>query len=169
VRMTTKKHLKRRARTRATVTGEPYATALRSVRRQQESRMPSTSSPIETAIAHCSFCGKPNTEVQRLVAGPGVFICNECVALCATIIEGAASDSTEEVSARRAAYRERSNEEILAALPALVRAADRVEGELAALVSRLRERGAAWDAIAGATGSSVDAVRDRFHSRVPGG
>jgi len=30
----------------------------------------------------CSFCGKPHTQAARLVAGPGVFICNECVALC---------------------------------------------------------------------------------------
>ncbi|MCR2033645.1 ATP-dependent protease ATP-binding subunit ClpX [Anaerofustis stercorihominis] len=31
---------------------------------------------------HCSFCGKTQSEVKSLVAGPGVFICNECVALC---------------------------------------------------------------------------------------
>ena len=36
----------------------------------------------------CSFCGKPNAEVQRLTAGPkGVFICNECVALCNKILD----------------------------------------------------------------------------------
>lgn len=35
----------------------------------------------------CSFCGKPNEEVQRMIAGPkGVFICNECIGLCNTII-----------------------------------------------------------------------------------
>lgn len=35
----------------------------------------------------CSFCGKPNGEVERMIAGPnGVFICNECVALCNEII-----------------------------------------------------------------------------------
>ena len=35
----------------------------------------------------CSFCGKPQNEVDRLIAGPGVFICNECVELCQTILE----------------------------------------------------------------------------------
>ena len=30
----------------------------------------------------CSFCSKPSTQVAKLVAGPRVFICNECVALC---------------------------------------------------------------------------------------
>jgi len=37
--------------------------------------------------AYCSFCGKSSTEVKKLVAGPGVFICNECVALAQQIIE----------------------------------------------------------------------------------
>ena len=35
----------------------------------------------------CSFCGKPQEQVRRLVAGPGVFICDECVELCREIIE----------------------------------------------------------------------------------
>jgi hypothetical protein len=34
----------------------------------------------------CSFCGKPKSEVGRLIAGPGVYICNECVGLCNEII-----------------------------------------------------------------------------------
>ena len=37
----------------------------------------------------CSFCGKANDQVDKLVAGPGVFICNECVNLCCEIIEKA--------------------------------------------------------------------------------
>lgn len=35
----------------------------------------------------CSFCGKSADEVDRLIAGPDVFICNECIDLCASIIE----------------------------------------------------------------------------------
>jgi len=34
----------------------------------------------------CSFCGKPQTQVAKVVAGPGVLICNECVALCNDIM-----------------------------------------------------------------------------------
>jgi ribosomal protein L37AE/L43A len=34
---------------------------------------------------HCSFCQKPKTEVARLVSGPTVHICNECVGLCEEI------------------------------------------------------------------------------------
>ncbi|UQS82751.1 ATP-dependent Clp protease ATP-binding subunit ClpX [Bombilactobacillus folatiphilus] len=37
----------------------------------------------------CSFCGKSQDQVQRIVAGPGVYICNECVDLCKQIIDDA--------------------------------------------------------------------------------
>lgn len=40
-----------------------------------------------TGIAYCSFCGKSSDEVKKLVAGPGVYICNECVALAQEIID----------------------------------------------------------------------------------
>lgn len=35
----------------------------------------------------CSFCGKSHSEVKKLIAGPGVYICNDCVEVCADIIE----------------------------------------------------------------------------------
>ena len=41
----------------------------------------------ENKIISCSFCGKTETEVSRMIAGPGVYICNECVELCETILE----------------------------------------------------------------------------------
>lgn len=37
-------------------------------------------------ILHCSFCGKSQHEVRKLIAGPSVFVCNECVDLCIDII-----------------------------------------------------------------------------------
>lgn len=40
----------------------------------------------------CSFCGKTDRQVERLIAGPGVFICNECVALCQDILEEGRED-----------------------------------------------------------------------------
>ena len=35
---------------------------------------------------HCSFCGKPQEQVRKLVAGPGVYICDECIELCSEIV-----------------------------------------------------------------------------------
>ena len=37
-------------------------------------------------ILYCSFCGKSQHEVRKLIAGPSVFICDECVELCSDII-----------------------------------------------------------------------------------
>ena len=42
---------------------------------------------INTDKLNCSFCGKAQNEVKKLIAGPSVYICNECVDLCNDIIE----------------------------------------------------------------------------------
>ena len=36
----------------------------------------------------CSFCGKTQDKVVKLIAGPGVFICDECIGICLEIIDG---------------------------------------------------------------------------------
>lgn len=38
-------------------------------------------------VLYCSFCGKSQHEVRKLIAGPAVFVCDECVAMCNTILE----------------------------------------------------------------------------------
>ena len=38
-------------------------------------------------LTMCSFCGKSHSEVKKLIAGPGVYICNECIEVCSTILE----------------------------------------------------------------------------------
>ena len=43
---------------------------------------------------HCSFCGKSQHEVEALIAGPTVYICDQCVGLCDNIIEDQAIDRT---------------------------------------------------------------------------
>ena len=35
----------------------------------------------------CSFCGKSQDEVERMIIGPGVNICNECITLCASLLD----------------------------------------------------------------------------------
>jgi ATP-dependent Clp protease ATP-binding subunit ClpX len=37
-------------------------------------------------VLYCSFCGKSQHEVKKLIAGPSVFICDECIELCNDII-----------------------------------------------------------------------------------
>lgn len=43
----------------------------------------------------CSFCGKPQEQVRKLVAGPGVYICDECIELCTEIIDEEFSETAE--------------------------------------------------------------------------
>ncbi|MDE2409817.1 MAG: ATP-dependent Clp protease ATP-binding subunit ClpX [Actinomycetales bacterium] len=50
-------------------------------------------------LLKCSFCGKSQKQVRKLIAGPSVYICDECIELCNEIIEeelGAAAESVEE-------------------------------------------------------------------------
>ncbi|MDO7882315.1 ATP-dependent Clp protease ATP-binding subunit ClpX [Antiquaquibacter soli] len=49
-------------------------------------------------LLKCSFCGKSQKQVQQLIAGPGVYICDECVELCNEIIEERLAEAGEEVS-----------------------------------------------------------------------
>lgn len=40
----------------------------------------------ESNMLHCSFCGKSQREVKTLIAGPNIYVCDECVSLCNEII-----------------------------------------------------------------------------------
>jgi ATP-dependent Clp protease ATP-binding subunit ClpX len=46
-------------------------------------------------LLKCSFCGKSQKQVKKLIAGPGVYICDECIDLCNEIIEEELSETTE--------------------------------------------------------------------------
>ena len=48
-------------------------------------------------IVKCSFCGKPQEIVKKIIAGPGVYICDECIALCQDIIEEEVYETEEKV------------------------------------------------------------------------
>ena len=41
----------------------------------------------------CSFCGKTQDQVRRLIAGPNVYICDECVGICSEILDEEFEDS----------------------------------------------------------------------------
>lgn len=43
-------------------------------------------SQADISNLHCSFCGKSKHEIKKLIAGPGIFICDECVGLCNQIL-----------------------------------------------------------------------------------
>ena len=47
-------------------------------------------------LLYCSFCGKSQHEVRKLIAGPSVFVCDECVDLCNDIIREEMQEKDEE-------------------------------------------------------------------------
>jgi hypothetical protein len=78
----------------------------RSVQAEDDPRAePGGKGPNKPAYA-CSFCGKKQHQVWRLVAGPGVYICNECVLLCMEMfVEGAQTNLDDDITFRVAAQR----------------------------------------------------------------
>ena len=55
-------------------------------RRRAASTRKLTTTTTTTTTLTCSFCGKHQRQVNKLIAGPGVYICNECVDRCVEII-----------------------------------------------------------------------------------
>ena len=53
-------------------------------------------------LLYCSFCGKSQHEVRKLIAGPSVFICDECIDMCNDIIkEEVQAETIERVGSKR--------------------------------------------------------------------
>ena len=68
-------------------------------------------SKSQERIVKCSFCGKPQEVVKKIIAGPGVYICDECIALCQDIIEEEIYETEEVVEVLFEDYYETSNPE----------------------------------------------------------
>jgi hypothetical protein len=112
----------------------------------------------QSVIAACSFCLKPNTEVATLVAGPGVFICDSCVALCAQVIESKPTSVPQLAPWEHAA----SADEVLATLPRVAAAGVQVEQNLAGWVRKARALGVTWARIGEALGMTRQSAWERF-------
>ena len=50
-----------------------------------------------TRSVKCSFCGKSQENVKKIIAGPGVYICDECINVCQEIIEDEFYEEDEEI------------------------------------------------------------------------
>jgi len=119
-----------------------------------------TAVPGQSVIASCSFCAKPNTEVAALVAGPGVYICDECVALCQQVI---AADARPASVPRLAPWQQATDlDACLENLPRIAKAGALVEDTLAGWVGRSRELGATWARIGEALGMTRQSAWARF-------
>lgn len=107
----------------------------------------------------CSFCSKASTDVDKLVAGPGVFICNECIALADAVVREHL-DSPAEV--RLPVWDSLSDEQMLDHIPRVASVADQVEADLRSWVQELRRRGVTWSRIGAALGITRQSAWERF-------
>ncbi len=120
---------------------------------------------MSTAVAattQCSFCLKEDQEVERIVAGPGVFICNECVALCDQILVGGATGGDSEGGASLPYWESMDDAQLLAQLPRIAAVAIQIDDQLHLWVTRARERGASWSRVGQALGISRQSAWERF-------
>jgi ClpX C4-type zinc finger protein len=109
---------------------------------------------------HCTFCGKSQTEVETLVAGPGVFICDECVKLCLPIIEKKPKRTTQEV--RSLLPDNAPTEALLKPLAGYNGAFERIDAGMQDIADILREREVSWATIGEALAVSRQAAWKRF-------
>ncbi len=114
-------------------------------------------------IASCSFCMKAYTDVGTLVAGPGVYICDQCVALCSQLI-ASKPKAVEPKSVRRIApwEAEARLDEVLASLPRVAQAGNQAEYTLTQYVRKARQLGATWAAIGQTLGFTRQSAWERF-------
>lgn len=109
---------------------------------------------------HCSFCGKAQTEVKTLVAGPGVFICDECVHLCRPIIARKNKPTTQEVPSLLPDNA--PTEVLLKTLAGHNGAFERIGTAMQDIADILREREVSWATIGEALAVSRQAAWKRF-------
>lgn len=111
------------------------------------------------ATTQCSFCLKDEGEIAQIVAGPGVFICNECVDLCTQIFQDA---PVGKGPAELPYWKSMNDTQLVAQLPRIACVATQVEDNLHTWVQRARDRGVSWARIGQALGTSRQSAWERF-------
>jgi hypothetical protein len=109
--------------------------------------------------SRCSFCTKPDDQVDALVAGAGVFICNECVELCTLVIAG---KQARGAAPRVPPWSDLDDQAILDHLPRIEAVRDQVDDDLRAWVAEARRRELSWDRIGEALGMKRQSAWERF-------
>jgi ATP-dependent Clp protease ATP-binding subunit ClpX len=114
-------------------------------------------------IRACSFCGKDQNRDRRLIAGPDVAICNECVRLCSEILQ---QDGTlpARASQSRAKHdlHDLPSEVLLKGLQSRSTGIQQAEEQLQEVVRILRQQGITWARIGEALGVSRQSAWERY-------
>jgi len=126
-------------------------------RDQADTAQAAAGAAVPTRTLYCSFCFKSQHDVRKLIAGPaGIFICDECVALCDEIIAGRMPTSkppSEQVL---------PTERLLEQLAAIEQTVQGKGSQLQGVVELLRSREVSWAQIGAALGISRQSAWERF-------
>jgi hypothetical protein len=106
------------------------------------------------SLLRCSFCGKSEKEVARLVAGPGVYICDGCVGICNKVMEAAPQTF--------AGWDKMTDGQLLSGLKTAEATVEGTRAVLQTMIGELRKRNVSWEAIGKALGISRQAAWERF-------
>ena len=116
--------------------------------------------PEEVAI-RCSFCQKLAPDVDKLISGPGIYICDQCVRACVEILKHQ-RPAPEDGEAQLPSWHSMTDAEVLTRLPRIASVAAQVEGGLQRWVGEARRRGSSWASIGEALGMSRQSAWERF-------
>jgi hypothetical protein len=111
------------------------------------------------AKLHCSFCHKQSAQVAKLIAGPGVHICDQCVELCQKILQQESSPATEP---RLPAWETMTDDEILDHLPSIMAVQGQVNDNLRDWIGHLRDRNVSWERIGASVNMTRQSAWERF-------
>ena len=114
-----------------------------------------------TSELRCTFCGKQHTEVAKLIAGPGIYICDECVNLCVGIL----AENTAAKTPSLPEWASLTDNELLQRIPFIAASAANIEAGLRGRVHQLRDRGISWARIGAALGMTRQSAWERFSAR----
>jgi hypothetical protein len=105
----------------------------------------------------CSFCGRDDSDVERLIAGPAVFICDRCVRRAEQILLDDAARTINDPD-------DQTDEQLLETMLRLHRSREDVEQAVARYVHELRKRDMTWSRIGEALGISRQSAWERYGS-----
>lgn len=111
---------------------------------------------------YCSFCRKSQHDVKKLIAGPAIFICDECVAICAKIVAETPDPDPNAPSPKFASIESFPTERILALLKRQEISCEATREQLQLSIDVLREREVSWAVIGEALGITRQAAWERF-------
>jgi hypothetical protein len=120
----------------------------------------STTSPNKSTFT-CSFCNKNDEQVKKLIAGPGVYICDECIGLCNAILDEEVTGGTPNGSPAPS-LDDAPVETLVMIFGAMGRTARSMEDRLAEWARKLTARGVPMSTLASELGITETDAAQRF-------